>query len=90
MFRDWLSRLPFFQNLSPLERLQRKMLMYLYAGLTPEHIKDLLLADEKLQDYHDYINSMDIDMLAVGSDLVRKWGNYVKSLSAESKIKNLS
>lgn len=60
---------------TPLEIFQSRLLALLYAGLPPETVRDILLSDKKIARYHDYIAAMDMDMLATGSVLVRKWGN---------------
>lgn len=57
-----------------LALLQHKMQKLLWSGLAPSDIRLVLLNDADLAPFHDYIAQMEDDMLAVGSDLARKWG----------------
>ncbi len=72
-----LSRLlEFFKprpKLTGLALLQEKTQKLLWSGLPPHKIKLVLLADKELAPFHDYIRDMEDDMLAVGSELARKW-----------------
>lgn len=73
-----LSRLFEFLKGKPrktgLALLQHKTQKLLWSGLAPSDIRLVLLNDVDLAPFHDYIAQMEDDMLAVGSDLARKWG----------------
>lgn len=62
-------------RLRGLALLQEKTQKLLWSGLAPERVKILLLADKELAEFHDYIRDIEPEMLAVGSELSRKWGS---------------
>lgn len=75
MIVNLLRRFSLFRKKTPLEKYQDKLLVLLKSGAAPEMIKEILLLDKALKDYHSYIESMNSDLLSVGSELVHKWGN---------------
>jgi hypothetical protein len=72
-----LKRFSLFRKKTPLEKYQDKLLVLLKSGIDPEMIKDILFLDKALKDYHSYIESINSDLLSVGSELAHKWGNRV-------------
>lgn len=57
-----------------LAHFQSRLLEELWAGKGAEETRAALLADGTLAPFHAYIAGMEIEMLDVASDLVRKWG----------------
>lgn len=56
-----------------LAHFQSRLLEELWAGRGAEETRAALLADSTLAPFHAYIAGMEIEMIDVASDLVRKW-----------------
>ncbi len=63
---------------APVARFQDRLLELLAAGKTHEQVRAELLADEKLKEFHAYVEAMEPHMLDVAAELVRKWGTRGK------------
>jgi hypothetical protein len=57
-----------------LAHFQSRLLEELWAGRGAEETRAALLADGTLAPFHAYIAGMELEMLDVAADLVRKWG----------------
>lgn len=57
-----------------LKHFQSRLLEELWSGRGAEETRAALLADGSLAPFHAYIAGMQLEMLDVASDLVRKWG----------------
>jgi uncharacterized protein (UPF0276 family) len=70
-------RRPTHWQLSPADAMyyQEKLLETLYCCPSPVQVKEMLLADYRLQSIHAYIDSFEPRMLTVGQELVRKWSS---------------
>ena len=57
-----------------LARLQDRLLDLLDSDYTPEQIIEQLKSDPQLSSLHAYLDSFEPRLIAVGKELVRKWG----------------
>lgn len=53
---------------------QEKLLELLSQQITPAELKHKLLTDAQLNEFSDYVDTFDEDMVAVASELVKRWG----------------
>lgn len=55
---------------------QEKLLQLLHEAKDPAEVKRQLLLDPALEKYWPYVEQMDLDMVDVGGQLIKKWGKF--------------
>jgi len=57
-----------------LALFQHRLLQLLWENSNPAEIRQALLDDAALAEFHGYVRGMDDRMIEVAAELVRKWG----------------
>lgn len=64
---------------SSLEAFQNALVELLTSGLPERKIIETLKNDTRFEEYQDYLEQFDLDMVAVASELMSKWAKWKTS-----------